>query len=291
MKLSGPVLAAISLDKKGDEVIRQAADHAENARVPLIVIHVIPEIYGTRPLFPHLREIDQSLAETVRQWVMEAIDQQLRRVLPGNTEARELRIEAGSIDSTVIKVADEVEAGLVVVGAASERDRSLGNVAERIVRHARCPVLVARVGAGNVVIAATDFSDPALPAIEAGHEEARRRGQRLILMHAVDVRILHVPSPLGSQSSLLQHVIDAEMEQARLKFDRVVDRYGPGVTSIVRVGAPADAILEAAREFDASVIVMGTHGRSGLIRITLGGVAESVVRGASRSVLVVRLAS
>jgi nucleotide-binding universal stress UspA family protein len=292
MRLEGPVLAATALDEAGDEAIRQAAEHAEAAGVPLLVIHVIPEIYGIRPLFPHLRETDRPHAEAARRWVLDAAEQQLRRVLPDEIRARELRIEAGSAHSMVLRVADEVRAGLLVVGSRSmEKGASLGGVAERIVRHAHCPVLVARRRMGSVVLAATDFSDPALPAIDAGHTEARRRGLELIVMHAVDIRVLHVESPLGTEASWLQHVLDAESERTKLMLKDVAARYGPDVKTMVRMGTPSDAILAAATELAADLVVMGTHGRSGLRRITLGSVAEGVVRGAACSVLVVRLST
>ena len=56
-------------------------------------------------------------------------------------------------------------------------------------------------------------------------------------------------------------------------------------------GDPATAILEVARENSADLIVIGTHGRKGLLRILMGSVAESVLRGATCPVLVVKKSS
>ena len=60
------------------------------------------------------------------------------------------------------------------------------------------------------------------------------------------------------------------------------------VTHFLGHGDVVEAILTAAKEVDAGMIVMGTHGRKGLERIMLGSVAEQVIRRASRPVMVVR---
>jgi nucleotide-binding universal stress UspA family protein len=55
-------------------------------------------------------------------------------------------------------------------------------------------------------------------------------------------------------------------------------------------GSAASAIVACAEELGAGLVVVGTHGRTGLARLTLGSVAERVIRGAGCSVLAVRLA-
>jgi nucleotide-binding universal stress UspA family protein len=291
VKLQGPVLVATALDAPGEEAIRQAADHARVSGVPLVVCHVMPEIYGIRPLFPHLREQDRPQAEAVRRAVMNAAEAQLRRALPEETPVRELRLEAGSPHAVVIEAADELDAGLVVVGAKShEGGASLGGTAERIVRHARGPVLIARPVSGETVLAATDFSDPALPALEVARDEARRRRRRLAVLHAVDIKVMPMEFPESSQAVLVSRLIEQEKERATAALRELVDRYHPDIEPLVSVGPPAGAILEAAALLKAELIVVGTHGRSGLRHLTLGSVAETVVRRAPCSVLVVRLA-
>ncbi|MFN8515911.1 MAG: universal stress protein [Thermomicrobiales bacterium] len=59
--------------------------------------------------------------------------------------------------------------------------------------------------------------------------------------------------------------------------------------TLLREGAPASDIVAAAQEWQADLIVVGTHGRGGLGRLVLGSVAESVLRDAPCPVLVVRM--
>lgn len=292
MTRPGPVIAATAMDPGGRQVLAQAAHYARENAVGLVVVHVVPEIYGIRPLFPHLREADRQHAESVRRDVQAALEEQVARALDANGPPFTICVEGGTPHSEVLRLADERRAGLIVVGEGShQRGASPGGIAERIIRHAPCPVLVTRPGRGQVVIAATDFSDPALPAIEAGMAEARSRGRRFVPIHSVEVRVLPVAGPEGAASPLLSHLIDAERGRAELAMAEIAARYGAGAEPHVEVGPPADVILDAASRLEAELIVVGSHGRSGLRRLTLGSVAETVVRRAACSVLVVRLAS
>ncbi len=289
MKLAGPVLVATALDDAGDEAIRQAGEIARSAGVPLVVCHVMPDLYGYRPLFPQLAEEDRAIAEAARASVAGALTHRAREVAGGSGPRPEVRIEAGSPHTEVVRAAEEIRAGLVVVGSGSHgAGASLGGVAERIVRHAHSPVLVARPRGNGTVVAATDFSDPAVPAVEAGQQEAQRRGGRLVLVHAVEVLVLPMDAPESAPTLVVSSLINAETGRAEQTLADIAKKHG-GAETVVRAGPPAPSILEEAGRLQAELIVVGTHGRSGFGRLTLGSVAETVVRGAPCSVLVVRL--
>jgi nucleotide-binding universal stress UspA family protein len=86
------------------------------------------------------------------------------------------------------EVAEEIGADLIVLGARGATGLKrllLGSTAEEVLRHAHCPVLVTRWPASSgPVVAATDFSDPALPAITAAATAASRMGAPLAFVHA-----------------------------------------------------------------------------------------------------------
>jgi nucleotide-binding universal stress UspA family protein len=73
------------------------------------------------------------------------------------------------------------------------------------------------------------------------------------------------------------------------KLDECVHHFKAKGGGLLRTGPAAAAILGAASELPAQLVVVGTHGRTGLSRIALGSVAEAVVRAAPCSVLTVRL--
>lgn len=290
MRINGPVLVATALDAAGDEAVRQAAELARLAGVSLVACHVLPEVYGIRPLFPQLREADRVVADATRARIAAVLEQRVRAHAGPAGAAAAFRVEAGTPHSEVLRAADECAAGLVVVGSGSHgAGASLGGVAERIVRHAAVPVLVARPGTRGAVLAATDFSDPALPAIEAGRDEAKRRARPFAIVHAVELRMLPMEAAESAPTLVAAGLIDAETRRAQADLAQVAREYGAS-EPIVRVGPPAQVVLEEASRLEADLVVVGTHGHSGLRRLTLGSVAESVVRAAGCSVLVVRLA-
>lgn len=129
----------------------------------------------------------------------------------------------------------------------------------------------------------TDFS-PAGDAV-LRHATALARGNNATLL------IVHVEEPPLAYGSgeLFYGVSDFSSESLRKLLDRVVppDPSVPVVHRLV-IGDPATEIPRVAREENVDLIVMGTHGRTGLLRLLMGSVAELVVRRAPCAVLTVR---
>jgi nucleotide-binding universal stress UspA family protein len=306
MWIAGPVLAATDLSQDADEALRQADALARAAGVPLHVCHVLPEVLSLDPLFPQLKLRDALSAPDVEREAAEALSARVSEVT-GRAETDFVpELASGSAHDGIIDVADRLGAGLVVVGAHGSRGRKpvLGDTAERVVRHAHSHVLVARAGSraiddlgtapsqpppprGGAVLVGVDATEPAIPVLEAAAATASQRGERLVVMHCMDLLLpgvvgYEVP-PLGAEviaamRTQWQHRLEDALRQAR-------------ATGEVRIEeGPAGPILaRLAGELPASIVVVGTHGRTGLRRLVLGSVAEAVVRTAPSSVLVIRL--
>lgn len=129
------------------------------------------------------------------------------------------------------------------------------------------------------ILFATDFSEAAEPACTLAINLAREEGAELIVFHAYEDSI---PYEGG------WYVPDMRPElEWRLKQVPARDA-GVPVRRILRRGAPAALIVECADSEQCDLIVIGTHGRTGLAHLLLGSVAESVVRTANCPVLTVR---
>jgi nucleotide-binding universal stress UspA family protein len=140
------------------------------------------------------------------------------------------------------------------------------------------------------ILAPTDFSEHARPALRYAVELAQKVGAELILLHVVPDTILALPdavmptpAPLADLSALtaagregLANIVAAEN----------LDALNPRTE--VRVGSPAAEIVAAAADLRADLICISTHGRGGLARVILGSVAEAIVRQAPCPVLTVR---
>jgi nucleotide-binding universal stress UspA family protein len=141
------------------------------------------------------------------------------------------------------------------------------------------------------VLVATDFSDTSAVALKYGRELARTFGATLHVVHAVDLLAARIPMTQGHGYDLdnLQKEIEASARTAIHELVTDEDRSRLGAQEAVLAGlSPADAILDYARDKMIDVIVIGTHGRTGLSRLVMGSVAEKIVRGAPCPVLTVR---
>ena len=204
----------------------------------------------------------------------------------------EIEIEQGTVHAGILRAAENIGAGAVVVGGKVDHTglHILGSSAEHVVRYANCPVLVARPSPAGKILAATDFSDPALPAVEAGAAEARRRKADLAIIHAIDLLTAISPFYADFYSMPPMDLSDQMRKIWQQRLDECVHHFKAKGGGLLREGPAVPAILSAAVELPAQLLVMGTHGRTGLSRlIALGSVAEAVVRAAPCSVLVVRL--
>jgi nucleotide-binding universal stress UspA family protein len=139
------------------------------------------------------------------------------------------------------------------------------------------------------VLVTTDFSGPSIAALTYGRDMARTFGATLQVLHVTDDVMAAVGADLwGAKYPELQ----AEVEDtARTRLEAILtddDRQKLQAKAVVRTGSAAAVIVDYAKAENIDLIVIGTHGRSGLPRMLIGSVAERVVRLAPCPVLTVR---
>ncbi|MGH8067830.1 MAG: universal stress protein [Candidatus Entotheonellia bacterium] len=132
-----------------------------------------------------------------------------------------------------------------------------------------------------------DFSDYSDQALRWGVSLAQKYGARLLLLHVIP-EVLEEVSARESAGEQLMIDLTAEVEAHLHEIARQGLKEGLAVDVRVADGEPADAILRMARQEKVDLIVMGTHGRTGLSHLLLGSTAEAVVRAAACPVFTVR---
>jgi nucleotide-binding universal stress UspA family protein len=139
------------------------------------------------------------------------------------------------------------------------------------------------------ILVAVDFSDVSANAFKAAAGLARRLNAKLKVVHAVPMQAASLPMEGGAV--YIEDLQAKQVEEAKEKLVAFVRQHsggGPDVEQCVRSGDPTTEINRAAEELRADMIVVGTHGRSGLGHLLMGSVAESVLREAEVPVLCVR---
>ncbi|MGM0605936.1 MAG: universal stress protein [Halobacteriota archaeon] len=140
------------------------------------------------------------------------------------------------------------------------------------------------------ILIPTDGSDAAVEASKHALDLAERHDADLDVLYVVDHERLGRMAPQLSTNQI-REALAAEGERATSMVADKADQAGIDVKTVVREGIPADTIVEYAGEESIDVIVMGTTGRSGLDRLLLGSVAETVIQRTEMPVFLVKQTS
>ncbi len=135
------------------------------------------------------------------------------------------------------------------------------------------------------ILIAIDNSSCSMKAAKAGFSLAHSLKATIGLIYVVDLKKEVINPDLGITQEQSQTVLLQEAENTIEQYIRLYDGVN-GIERFTPEGFPAQEILNIAREWDADVIVMGTHGRSGLGKLITGSVAEHVIRHATIPVLI-----
>lgn len=197
--------------------------------------------------------------------------------------------EEGVVYARITDLADAENCDLIVMGRRGSRhlERSLvGSVTARVIGHSHRDVLVVpkgtRLGWKKIVVA-TDGSRFSTPAMERAIDFAKSYGGDLIVVSVVDV-----PSEFYAESP---KALDGMIQEAKAfvsNAKKQADGAGVKTGTVVREGEAFRVITDLARDTGADIIVMGSHGRTGLRRLLMGSVTEKVIGHTPCPVLVVK---
>ncbi len=137
------------------------------------------------------------------------------------------------------------------------------------------------------VLVATDFSDCSAAAVDTAIELARRYEATLTLVHVFVIPVYPYMDIIPMAIDIVTPAREAATQALQNTLAAIATRY-PGAKSVLKQGGAVwEEILATAREVGADVIVLGTHGRTGVSHALIGSVAERVVRHSSVPVLTV----
>jgi nucleotide-binding universal stress UspA family protein len=214
-----------------------------------------------------------------------------------------VRAAVGEPAECIAEVAQRMDGCLIVMGThgySGVRRWMLGSIADRVAHSTTAPVLLVRSSVTPTeppelhrILVPLDGSALAQQALPVAAELARATGSELVLLRVVLPFDTVVPalSPLGRPISVAAELVSEELEGARQQLwlaAQTLDHGDLQVTPIVETGYAADTIVDAALHPHADLIVMATHGRSGVKRWALGSVADKVLHAAKAPVLLVR---
>lgn len=272
-----------------------AAGLAREGGAELHVLHVVaPPLFGNTPdgaVLAPAALVDDLLAEA-----QAAVDELASSTRALGVETR-TSTRVGDPASEIIGYAREQGVGLIVMSTTGRTGLAhvlMGSVAERVVRHAACPVLTIRHDGSAAPSRLTTGGLPRLRRILVPLDGSP-------LAEAVLPDIVRLAKRHGAELTLLRvahaHALrEADLAKAQVRVVQEAETYLAGVerrlaaekvsaSSVVRYGGTPEEILDYIRVRRADLVAMSTHGRTGLTHLVLGSVAEQVLRASPVPVL------
>ncbi|MCQ8902658.1 MAG: universal stress protein [Methanothrix sp.] len=139
------------------------------------------------------------------------------------------------------------------------------------------------------ILIATDGSDKSRLAAQEGLELAKALGAEVLALYVVnEVVIASAVRQLGADKKEVEAKLQKQGEKALDDIKEMGEKMGVKVEPVIRIGAPANVIIDVARTENIDCIVMGSHGESGVSKLLIGSVVQKVLYWATTPVLVVR---
>lgn len=294
------ILCPVDFSEATPFALTPAVSLATEFGAELVLVHVLDYPY------PHVGPVVQgfdiedyysAMEDKAAEQLDGLIDEDVREFAPVRTVVRR-----GSAFREIVRLAEEESPDLIVLptNARTGLDHVLwGSVAEKVVRLAPCPVMTVsprqeqpRPFGGERVLYATDFSKGSEHALETAVSFARHYEAELLMVHVVTVWDYDPANPEWRFPPIPSEHVDEIETQGRQRLDEAGNTVSDGGlkvrTMLVRGFDPGLEIVRTADDEAADVIVMSTHGRTGVSHLVIGSTAEKVVRHANCPVLTVK---
>jgi len=260
---------------------------------PLTVLYVLnlPRLaYPT--LGPNL---DKELSMTVEEAMKEegaSFTNRAASLLPPHHGTTENRMVEGKPAETILAVAEEIHADMIVMGARGVgqlQEHVIGSVSYRVMTHASCPVFVVKTPIRHLqrmLIPIADEEDGQGVVDFLSNNPFRERPEVTV------VHVVPFSEPIWPVGAMIPEGFRQDMMSYGKKItNEVVEKLGPmGYTArgLAVMGAPVSAIAQEASASECNLIVMRSHTRLGISRFLLGSVSHGVVHHTGCSILILR---
>lgn len=285
------ILCPIDFSAGSQHAMSVAARLAWEAGAELVLAHAW---YVPPAAYPLDYSFTPQLVQQLSDDAQRGLDAAVQEVTALGAKRVTSRLVSGVPWSAIVDLLDEPSFDLVVIGTHGRTGLSrilLGSVAEKVVRHAPCSVLAVHPDGESRpfthALCPVDFSEDARHALAAAAELVRPGGAGITLLHVLEVPVSYsgeIPDPGLVRDLDSRAAAHLETWAAELR-----GKVSVAVTTRCRIGwAGAEILAALDRDTSIDLVVVGSHGRTGIKRALLGSVSEKVVRHARRPVLVAR---
>lgn len=290
------VFCATDFSENAKLALDQASDLARHHGARLVIGHVIEPIpVAPYPLLVATNDGERAIREYATERIAELVES-----MKGPDLEVESMLATGAPGYELIGLAEQAKADVFVIGTrglTGFEHLLFGSTAEHVVRCCKCPVLTIhpedkrRTKPLETVVVPTDLSDGAAVAVDAFVDLFENGDRPKVLLAFAD------PTPAYLEASLhasleAWHEPDLRKEEIEVRMGPLVEKLkarGFEVETVILDGGPVHGLTTLAKEREAGLIVMGTHGRSAVVNVLLGRTAQRIVQHAPCPVLTIRV--
>ena len=299
------ILCPVDLSETSRTALRYAVALAKFYDAEIRALHVVDVALGAGSAAPALDYIRATRAEA-RVELRHGVREFLEPAEAAGVQTK-IDIQEGFTVEQILEYAAASRAGMIVMGTrgfSGIKRLVLGSTAEKVLRNAWCPVLTVPPHAQRTppshrplfsnMLCPVNFSDSSLRALGLALAVAQEVDGRLTLLHAIDqIMADPVAGRIGRDAEVGCQFLELERD-ARDRLRRIIpdDAWAwcnPEET-IVIADTPVRAILRAAKDTGAELVVMSLRRRGGIDRMLFGSTTQDVIRGATCPVLTLRAA-
>ncbi len=283
------LLLATDGSQFSEGAIREAIRLAKRCSSKLSAISVIETNPEYETIAPQLLE----KAEKTAREHLESVKAQAKKE---GVDCSTFILEGEDSYNYISEEAAENKISMIIMGRRGRTGLKrlvMGSTVARVIGHAPCNVLVvpkAAVVEFKSIVIATDGSPYSTTAASEAIGIAKKNNSKLTVISVVPAE-LATPTDVDFAATGQELLGEKEMQAAEKNVKAVKEaaqKEGVAVQAFVMTGKPADAIIETAKEKSADLIIVGSHGRSGIERLLMGSVAERVIVMSACAVLVVK---
>jgi nucleotide-binding universal stress UspA family protein len=278
------ILAATDFSTRSNRALRQAGLLAQSGNASLHIVHVVDDDQPEKLVRIEEREAERLLGEQV-----ESVPE-----LHG-TQAHTIVVAGDPFDG-ILRTANEIQPDLLVMGSHRKqllRDIFIGTTIERVIRKGSYPVLMVNHEAQRRyehVVAPVDMSDASANALRTALSIGLIDTKGATLLHAFDAPDKGKMLVGDSDQVSIDGYVASERRRAMDElagFLIAKDLKHVPWSFHLEEDAPMEAISRAVSEMRPDLLVMGTHGRSALVKMLMGSVTEEALRSLNVDILAV----
>lgn len=277
------IVAATDFSARSQRALRRAGRFARQISAELILLHVVDDDQPEKLIDLESREADEFMNAQIASLA----------------ELRGVRCRAvvatGEAFNGILQTAIDTSADLIVMGAHRKqilRDVFIGTTIERVIRTGPFPVLMVNTESKHPyrsMIAPVDMSELSVRALQIATALGLTENAAVTVLHAFEAtsRSMFVT---GVSSDLIKSNIAEERQQVieqLLAYMVTYEVYRPAWSYKTEEGGPIEVIFRVVKESEPDLLVIGTHGHSGISNVFLGSVAEEVLRSLDVDILAV----